>query len=55
MRLILHAGARALNVAGASLAFFFHHDGMGPQRMETSAFPPSWRITVLMMAVGQML
>lgn len=31
--------ARALKVDGSSLSGFFHHDGMRPQRIETSSRP----------------
>jgi hypothetical protein len=47
--------ARALSVAGVSFAFFFHHDGISPQRIGASSFRPSRATTVLVAVVGQML
>ena len=47
--------ARALNVDGASLAFFFHHDGTSPHRMGTSSRLRSRSTTASIVSVGQML
>jgi hypothetical protein len=47
--------ARASKVAGSSLAFFFHHDGIRPRRIGTSSFLPSRVTTVLIGVVGQKL
>ncbi len=46
---------RALNVAGVSLAFFFHHDGTSPQRIGTSSRFASRSITASIVVVGQIL
>ena len=46
--------ARALKLAGASFAFFFHHDGTSPHRIDITRLP-SRSITVSIVSVGQML
>jgi hypothetical protein len=48
----LGAGARALKVEGTSLAVFFHHDGMSPQRIGTRAGPSTVGSTASMVMVG---
>jgi hypothetical protein len=47
--------ARALKVDGTSLAVSFHHDGMSPQRIGTSAGPSVVGSTTSMVVVGAML
>jgi hypothetical protein len=54
-RFLGDVSARALNVAGVSLARFFHHDGIRPHRIGTSPLLPSWATTVFIVVVGQML
>jgi hypothetical protein len=46
---------RALKVDSASLAVFFHHDGISPQRIGTSAGPSAVGCTTSMVDVGAML
>ena len=47
--------ARALKLAGASFAFFFHHDGTSPHRIDINSRLPSRSITASIVSVGQML
>jgi hypothetical protein len=47
--------ARALNVDGTSLAVFFHHPGIRPQRIGTSSGPVSANLTTSICVVGATL
>ena len=47
--------ARALKVDGASLAVFFHHDGIRPQRIVGRSRPVSRGTTTLIIVVGATL
>ena len=47
--------ARALKVEGTSLAVFFHHPGMRPQRIGTSSGPAAANLTTSIVVVGAML
>jgi hypothetical protein len=46
---------RALKVEGTSLAVFFHHDGIGPQRLGASAGPSMVSNTTSMVVLCAML
>lgn len=47
--------ARALKVEGASLAVFFQHDGIRPQRIARRSRPVSRGSTTSIIVVGAML
>ena len=47
--------ARALKVDGASLAVFFHHDGIRPQRIVGRSRPVPCGTTTLIIVAGAML
>jgi hypothetical protein len=47
--------ARALNVAGVSLVFFFHQDGTNPHLMGISSRTLPRSITASIVVVGQIL
>jgi len=53
--LLVTVSARALRVDGTSLAVFFHHDGISPQRIDSRSRPASCGTTTSIMVVGAML
>src|SRR5450759_3559896 len=47
--------ARALEVDGTSLAVFFHHDGIRPQRIDRRSRPASCGTSTSIIVVGAIL